>query len=81
TSSLDSESERLVEEAMEDLLRARSTLIIAHRLSTVLRADRVVVIDRGAVVEEGKHSDLLAGEGVYSRLYRGQFRAGEVLVG
>jgi subfamily B ATP-binding cassette protein MsbA len=74
TSSLDSESERLVEAAMEDLLRNRSTLIIAHRLSTVLRADRVVVIDRGAIVEEGTHTSLLQRDGVYSKLYRGQFR-------
>ena len=74
TSSLDSESERLVEEAMQELLRGRSTLIIAHRLSTVLRADRVVVIDHGQVVEEGSHSRLLASEGHYARLYRGQFR-------
>jgi subfamily B ATP-binding cassette protein MsbA len=81
TSSLDTESERLVEQAMEDLLRARSTLIIAHRLSTVLRADRLVVIDRGVIVEEGRHQDLLASEGVYSRLYRGQFRPGDALVG
>jgi subfamily B ATP-binding cassette protein MsbA len=80
TSSLDTESERLVEEAMEDLLRQRSTLIIAHRLSTVLRADRLVVIDRGLIVEEGRHEDLLASEGVYSRLYRGQFRPGDALV-
>jgi subfamily B ATP-binding cassette protein MsbA len=81
TSSLDSESERLVEKAMEDLLRARSTLIIAHRLTTVLRADRLVVIDRGVIVEEGRHEELLASEGVYSRLYRGQFRPGDALVG
>jgi ATP-binding cassette, subfamily B, bacterial MsbA len=81
TSNLDTESERLVEEAMENLLRQRSTLIIAHRLSTVLRADRLVVIDRGLIVEEGRHQDLLASEGVYSRLYRGQFRPGDVLVG
>ena len=74
TSSLDSESERLVEQAMQELLRGRSTLIIAHRLSTVLRADRVVVLDRGQIVEEGRHADLLAREGVYSKLYRGQFR-------
>src|SRR5438034_8715114 len=81
TSSLDNESERLVEAAMEDLLRGRSTLIIAHRLSTVRRADRVIVLDRGRIVEEGTHAELLASEGVYSRLYRGQFRPGDALVG
>jgi subfamily B ATP-binding cassette protein MsbA len=77
TSSLDSESERLVEQAMEDLLRGRSTMIIAHRLSTVLRADRIIVLDRGQIVEQGTHATLLALDGVYARLYRGQFRAGE----
>jgi subfamily B ATP-binding cassette protein MsbA len=77
TSSLDSESERLVEQAMQELLRGRSTLIIAHRLSTVLRADRVVVIERGRVVEEGRHADLITREGTYSKLYRGQFRDAE----
>lgn len=77
TSSLDSESERLVEAAMEELLRGRSTLIIAHRLSTVLRADRVVVLEHGRVVETGRHADLLEAEGTYAKLYRGQFRAGD----
>jgi subfamily B ATP-binding cassette protein MsbA len=77
TSSLDSESERLVEEAMEELLRGRSTLIIAHRLSTVLRADRVVVLEHGHVVETGSHADLLDAEGTYAKLYRGQFRAAD----
>jgi subfamily B ATP-binding cassette protein MsbA len=70
TSSLDAESEALVEVAMEDLLRGRSTLIIAHRLSTVRRADRVLVIDKGAIVEEGSHDALLAQNGQYARLYR-----------
>ena len=74
TSSLDSESERLVEVAMEDLLEGRSTLIIAHRLSTVLRADRVVVLERGEIVEEGTHADLVGRDGTYARLYRNQFR-------
>jgi len=75
TSSLDNESERLVEEAMEELLRGRSTLIIAHRLRTVRRADRVLVLDRGRIVEEGTHEDLSLGSGVYGRLYRAELRA------
>ncbi|HXT14373.1 MAG TPA: ABC transporter transmembrane domain-containing protein [Gemmatimonadaceae bacterium] len=68
TSSLDTESERAVESAMEDLLRGRSTLIIAHRLSTVRRADRVVVLERGRVVEAGTHAELIARGGLFSRL-------------
>jgi subfamily B ATP-binding cassette protein MsbA len=74
TSSLDNESERLVEQAMEELLRGRSTLIIAHRLRTVRRADRVLVIDHGRVVEEGTHEVLSVGAGVYGKLYRAELR-------
>jgi subfamily B ATP-binding cassette protein MsbA len=70
TSSLDTESERLIESAMEDLLRNRSTLIIAHRLTTVRRADRVLVLEQGEIVESGKHADLVGAGGLYSRLYR-----------
>ncbi|HEY7861580.1 MAG: ABC transporter ATP-binding protein [Gemmatimonadales bacterium] len=70
TSSLDTESEQLVEAAMEELLRGRSTLIIAHRLSTVRRADRVIVLEGGVIVEEGSHSELIANGGLYSRLHR-----------
>jgi subfamily B ATP-binding cassette protein MsbA len=74
TSNLDNESERLIEDALEKLLVGRTTLIIAHRLSTVQRADRLVVIDHGRIVEEGTHGDLLAVGGLYSRLYYRQFR-------
>jgi subfamily B ATP-binding cassette protein MsbA len=74
TSALDSESERLVEEALATLLTGRTTMIIAHRLSTVQRADRVVVLAHGAIVEVGTHASLLAADGAYARLYRGQFR-------
>jgi ATP-binding cassette, subfamily B, bacterial MsbA len=74
TSNLDTESERLIEDAMGKLLVGRTTLIIAHRLSTVRRADRLVVLDRGRIVEEGTHADLLEAGGLYARLYRRQFR-------
>ena len=74
TSSLDNESERLVEEAMEELLRGRTTLIIAHRLRTVRRADRVLVIEHGRIVQEGTHDVLVSSEGVYGTLYRAELR-------
>ena len=79
TSSLDTESERLIEVAMTDLLQGRTTLIIAHRLSTVRRADRVVVLDHGRIVEEGRHESLIALGGLYAKLYRVQLEGVDAL--
>jgi subfamily B ATP-binding cassette protein MsbA len=74
TSNLDNESERLIEDALSKLLVGRTTLIIAHRLSTVQRADRLVVLEHGRIVEEGTHGQLLELGGLYARLYQRQFR-------
>ena len=75
TSALDSESERAVQEALDDLMRDRTTLVIAHRLSTIEHADRVVAIDAGRLVEQGTHAELLAHGGLYARLHALQFRS------
>jgi len=77
TSSLDSESERLVQDALEKLMTTRTTLVVAHRLSTIRNADRIVVLVDGAVAEEGTHEELLAHNGPYSRLYNLQLLEGE----
>jgi ATP-binding cassette subfamily B protein len=74
TSSLDSASETLVQAALEPLLQGRTSLVIAHRLSTILRADVILVMDRGRVVERGKHSELLSHNGLYAKLYNEQFK-------
>jgi subfamily B ATP-binding cassette protein MsbA len=73
SSSLDAESERLVQDALERLMAGRSTLVIAHRLSTVIRADRIVVLDQGTIEDMGTHAELLVRSPVYARLYRRQF--------
>jgi len=73
TSSLDTESERLVQDALERLMRERTVLVIAHRLSTVQHADRILVMDRGAIVATGTHAELLDRDGVYRRLHELQF--------
>jgi ATP-binding cassette subfamily B protein len=73
TSALDAESERVVQQALEDLMRSRTTIIIAHRLATVLKADRIVVMDQGRIVAIGRHDELVATNPLYARLAALQF--------
>jgi len=76
TSALDAESELLVQQALEGLMRGRTTLVIAHRLATVLKADRILVMDQGRIVEEGTHATLVKKNGLYARLAKMQFETG-----
>jgi subfamily B ATP-binding cassette protein MsbA len=69
TSSLDTESERLVQEALQRLMEGRTTFVVAHRLSTIQRADRILVLDKGQLVEEGTHAQLMERNGLYHYLY------------
>jgi ATP-binding cassette subfamily B protein len=75
TSHLDSQSEALIQQAMQGVMQGRTSLVIAHRLSTVMGADRILVMDQGRLVEQGKHLDLLAHGGLYADLYETQFHA------
>lgn len=76
TSALDAESEKLVQNALEKLMKDRTTLVIAHRLATVLKADRILVMDRGTIVEEGTHQELVRKRGIYAKLAQLQFDDG-----
>lgn len=77
TSALDTESERHIQAALKELMANRTTLMIAHRLSTIENADRILVLDAGRIIEQGRHAELLALGGQYARLYRMQFHDGE----
>jgi len=73
TSALDTHSERLIQAALEPLMKGRTTLAIAHRLSTILSADIILVVDKGEIVERGTHQELLERNGLYAQLYNEQF--------
>ena len=77
TSSVDTTTEKEIQKALDNLVRGRTTIAIAHRLSTLRKADRLVVLDRGQIVEQGPHEELMAKEGAYYRLYQAQARQAE----
>jgi ATP-binding cassette subfamily B protein len=76
---MDSESEQLIQAATEKLMAGRTSIIIAHRLSTIRRADEIMVLDKGVIVEKGNHDALLQADGAYAKLYHMQFEKKEVV--
>jgi len=72
TSALDSESEKLIQDALEKLMKGRTSIVIAHRLSTIAKLDRVLVLDKGTIVEDGSHTELLKNKGIYAKLWNHQ---------
>ena len=79
TSALDTDSERHIQAALEALMKDRTTFVIAHRLSTVEKSDRILVMEAGEIIEQGSHSDLLAQQGRYAQLYQNQFDESEAV--
>jgi ATP-binding cassette subfamily B protein len=80
TSALDAQSEHVVQQALDKLSNGRTTIVIAHRLSTIRGADKIIVMDRGRVMDEGTHEDLLERGGIYADLYRLQFKDGKAVI-
>ena len=81
TSSVDTETEALIQTALERLLEGRTSIVIAHRLSTIRHVDRIIVLHRGQIVEDGSHAELLARRGYYARLYRYQYAEQDEVTG
>jgi ATP-binding cassette subfamily B multidrug efflux pump len=74
TSSIDSQAEQWIQKATKELTKGRTSIVVAHRLATILKADRILVMEKGQIIESGKHAELLAKQGLYANLYQKQFK-------